>query len=464
MRNSIYTNNFNNQNALMKTNNQPVLNDAQINDAKLVKKLPSDFPIADWESMNTKAQLKAMQHSGLSDKEQWALLNTTTPLSALNQHNQAQNAVETRATAAKIATTLMSAAAQAAVPRAPVTASKPTNSTPLQTTAQQRKLDMKQEEYETRFYEKQARRPIAVNTQNNTPKTPEGAKPVVDSRDAMEQKKDKLWEKIESTYNPRDAMDRKKDEIWDKVVVPSWRDKREDEIWGKVNGNLLTESDDSDNAFLSQIIFGASTAINKLRDAFKDKYLDLLKKKSDPKATWGTEMINDQSLYSKYIGTFGILGSTARNACGVIAIHNANQLLGFNTRFDDLSYMMQRSSLYTSIEYGLLGMNPFGLANLYEGNGAEVTIYLDPQKVSKDHDAYIAVFSYPVGSHYVAADYNQATQQFEVYNLDTDHVVKKLDTLSAQSYKGTFGWVVWGIDSPEATNKGLAGHYNSEKG
>ena len=61
---------------------------------------------------------------------------------------------------------------------------------------------MKQEEYETRFYEKQARRPIAVNTQNNTPKTPEGAKPVVDSRDAMEQKKDRAWGKIETTYNP----------------------------------------------------------------------------------------------------------------------------------------------------------------------------------------------------------------------------------------------------------------------
>ena len=160
-------------------------------------------------------------------------------------------------------------------------------------------------------------------------------------------------------------------------------------------------------------------------------------------------MIIDQSLYSKHIGTFGILGSTARNACGVIAIHNANQLLGYKTRLDDLSYMMQRSNLYSSIEYGLLGMNPVGLANLYERNGAEVTIYLDPQKVSKDHDAYIAVFFYPLGGHYVAANYNEATQQFEVYNIDTDHVMKKLDTLSAQSYKGTFGWVVWGIDAPE---------------
>ena len=45
MRNRIDTNNFNNQYDLMKTNNQPVLNDAQINDAKLVKKLPSDFQL-----------------------------------------------------------------------------------------------------------------------------------------------------------------------------------------------------------------------------------------------------------------------------------------------------------------------------------------------------------------------------------------------------------------------------------
>ena len=83
---------------------------------------------------------------------------------------------------------------------------------------------MEQEEYETRFYEKQARRPIAVNAQNNTPKTPAGAKPVVDSRDAMEQKKDRVWDKIESTYNPRDAMDRKKDEIWEKVNLESLAD------------------------------------------------------------------------------------------------------------------------------------------------------------------------------------------------------------------------------------------------
>lgn len=82
---------------------------------------------------------------------------------------------------------------------------------------------MKQEEYETRFYEKQARRPIVVRTPSNTTNTPDGDKPVVDSRDTMEQNKDKRWEKIETTYNPRDAMDRIKDDKW-----------------GQVNGSPLT--------------------------------------------------------------------------------------------------------------------------------------------------------------------------------------------------------------------------------
>ena len=206
MRKRTYTDDFNNQEALYKANNQPVLNDAQINDAKLVKKLPSDFPIANWESMNTKAQLKAMQHSGLSDKEQWALLNTTAPLSALNQHNQAQNAVETRATAAKIATTLMSAAAQAAIPRPPVTASKPANSTPLQTTTQQGKLDTKQKEYETRFYENAIRQTGISNTLNSTTKAPTAYKPQKDNAQPKNpsgdgEKKESWIDKIASWWN-----------------------------------------------------------------------------------------------------------------------------------------------------------------------------------------------------------------------------------------------------------------------
>ena len=61
------------------------LNAAQESNAELVAKLPSDFPIQKWDSMSTKAQLQAMKFSGLTENEQWALLNPSAPLSVLAQ-------------------------------------------------------------------------------------------------------------------------------------------------------------------------------------------------------------------------------------------------------------------------------------------------------------------------------------------------------------------------------------------
>lgn len=162
-----------------------------------------------------------MKYSGLNAQEQWSLLNANVPLSALSQYNQAQTQTESTALAARVAASLVNTSAQVAAAKAQAAVSKPTVSTPLQTTTQQRKSDMKQEEYETRFYEKQARRPIVASDPSDTTKTPEGDKPVVDSRDAMEQKKDRAW---------------------DKIVVPTWREKREDEIWEPVKAREKTES------------------------------------------------------------------------------------------------------------------------------------------------------------------------------------------------------------------------------
>lgn len=73
------------------------LTKAQQKEAALVGKLPGDFPIEQWESMNTKAQLKAMQHSGLTDQEQWVLLNATAPLSVLDEHNQMRDEIAIKA-------------------------------------------------------------------------------------------------------------------------------------------------------------------------------------------------------------------------------------------------------------------------------------------------------------------------------------------------------------------------------
>jgi len=227
--NNSLTNSISKGGVLYRPGEIPTLTKEQITQANLVSKLPRDFPFANWENMTARQQQQTISRSGLNPQAQWALLNSNVPLVALNQYNQAQDETETRANATKIATTLMNVAAQAtATAKSQATVGKPTVSTPLQTTAQQRKLDMKQEEYETRFYEKQARRPIVVNTSNDSTKTPKGDKPVVDSRDAMEQKKDKLWEKI---------------------VVPTWREKREDEIWKPVKSREEGESFPEFNLF-----------------------------------------------------------------------------------------------------------------------------------------------------------------------------------------------------------------------
>jgi cell wall-associated NlpC family hydrolase len=150
----------------------PALTKEQIEQAKLVSKLPKDFPFAQWDNMYTKQQLQQMKHSGLNDQDQWSLLNANVPLSVLNQHNQAQAEVETRASATRIAASLMSATAQASVPRTQAAVGKPTISTPLQTYGLNGQLEGKQ---------------LAVKTtvQNG-----------LSSKDAMDQKKDKFWDKV----------------------------------------------------------------------------------------------------------------------------------------------------------------------------------------------------------------------------------------------------------------------------
>jgi hypothetical protein len=52
-------------------------------DAKIAAKLPESFPVDEWETLTTKQQLKAMQFSGLTNEEQWRLLNASMPLKEL---------------------------------------------------------------------------------------------------------------------------------------------------------------------------------------------------------------------------------------------------------------------------------------------------------------------------------------------------------------------------------------------
>ncbi len=76
----------------MDTNAEQTDNDAFLQDermrteAEIVKKLPKTFPIQEWEKMTTKQQKKAMEFSGLNEKEQWKILNAGAPLNILAQY------------------------------------------------------------------------------------------------------------------------------------------------------------------------------------------------------------------------------------------------------------------------------------------------------------------------------------------------------------------------------------------
>ena len=66
-------------------------NETQKQEANLVAKLPSEFPILAWDTMSTALQQKVMEKSGLSPQDQWKLLNASTSLEVLSLLNEIQN-------------------------------------------------------------------------------------------------------------------------------------------------------------------------------------------------------------------------------------------------------------------------------------------------------------------------------------------------------------------------------------
>ena len=65
---------------LYRAGDLPPLTTQQKEQAKIVSKLPNDFPFANWEGMTPRQQLLQMRYSGLNDQEQWSLLNSNVRL------------------------------------------------------------------------------------------------------------------------------------------------------------------------------------------------------------------------------------------------------------------------------------------------------------------------------------------------------------------------------------------------
>ncbi len=487
--------------ALYRPGELPTLTKEQIAQANLVSKLPKDFPFANWEGMNTKQQLQQMRYSGLNDQDQWSLLNSNVPLSVLDQHNQAQDEVETRASATRIATTLMNAVAQANVPRAQATDNKPTISTSLQNAVLKGQLE----------------RSIDALSEN--------FKSASSSKDAFEQKSGTLSAKIGGEVS---ATARKSDQKSSPTPTPNpnqtttpstipnetplpepgslpestpyvdrspqnagvnetakpntaYQNDPIEYLFG-IDTTLLSEESRNRLYFISRKFYGDGvvpqelfmTYLNEIgkitaemqskqedvkQEEEKGKYFATIKTAADLKATWGTEMIYNQHIYSSEEGTFGGAGNLNMNACGAVAIHNVNHILGLNTRYDDLLFALQSNSNLTTNLFGVLGMNPLIITANYEKAGMQVTFYDDLSKISKSHEAYIVLFGHPSGAHYVAASYDSDKDVFLVYNNFKKSKAEEWSTLTPSAYAASafaqkqdnrsYGWFVWGIDKPK---------------
>ena len=95
------------------------------------------------------------------------------------------------------------------------------------------------------------------------------------------------------------------------------------------------------------------------------------------------------------------------NACGAIAVNNANNILGVPTRFEDTYYRFHNDG---TVFGGLIGTYPNKILKYYEEKGCSTTIYKDPSKVDPGHDAYIALYFWsndknPISAHYVSAEF-----------------------------------------------------------
>ncbi len=70
VRNDNPTNSISKGGVLYRPGEIPILTKAQVEQAKIVDKLPRDFPIANWENMTARQQQRMISRSGLNPQDQ----------------------------------------------------------------------------------------------------------------------------------------------------------------------------------------------------------------------------------------------------------------------------------------------------------------------------------------------------------------------------------------------------------
>jgi len=170
-------------------------------------------------------------------------------------------------------------------------------------------------------------------------------------------------------------------------------------------------------------------------------------------ASWNAELIEDQHLYAKERGTYGLFGSISANGCGSIAVHNICCLLKkpmpYRTAWEHFNKRLRRTVLF-----GILGTTPLSIAPYLKQQGFSVARCKDLSAIPP-HDAYIMLYAYKkphLGAHYIAV--SQESGHCRIHNgtcriegfpkntcVDLPALIDHYKTA-----KGAFGIVVWGID------------------
>lgn len=97
---------------------------------------------------------------------------------------------------------------------------------------------------------------------------------------------------------------------------------------------------------------------------------------------------------------YGLLGTVARNGCGIIALYNIERAADDRTRFEP--YYAQRKQIKTNL-FGLLGTRPSAIAKILRKKAFDVEpIRRKDAENAEAFDGVIVLMWYFFGAHYVA--------------------------------------------------------------
>ena len=143
---------------------------------------------------------------------------------------------------------------------------------------------------------------------------------------------------------------------------------------------------------------------------------------------------------------YGLLGTVARNGCGIIALYNIERAADDRTRFEP--YYAQRKQIKTNL-FGLLGTRPSAIAKILRKKAFEVEpIRRKDAENAEAFDGVIVLMWYFFGAHYVAGFRND-NDTYTMYNFFVKPYPMPLKSFLETLRRGKNRVVrVWGVDFP----------------